>query len=393
MSFLSTNLGFHNNKSGGSVGLGDNAVLARVYDIILDDTHPNYELLGGSQSIGAIKYNIFGNDTFDEKPENLFIAYPLDAHIKTYPLLNEIVLIVKGPKENLERSDSETKDYYTFVYSTWNLANHNATPFGEASSNFDVNLGYTAIEQENVPSLYPNHGDTLITGRLGTSIRLGGYDGKYNNLTEEDNQGAPFMIISNGKPIPEDDSSYSYENINRDSSSIYLTDNHKVKLVEARNKNISAVEKNTIASSYKGAQIVLNSNRLFFNAKENDIILSAKESIAASGLDINLDGEEYISLDAKKIYLGHLSKDFDTQDKLPQPVIKGDELELFLQDLIQVIKELGDALKNAKTIDQKPILTLNSIGPIITSVMKNLKSKINPLKKDSTLKSKKVFVE
>lgn len=393
MPLFSKSIGFENNKgSSFTSGLG-NTYLARVYDIILDEKHPDYNQLGYSQAIGAIRYNLVGNDSYEENPRDLFVAYPLDATIRTYPLKNEVVLIVEGPKEGVERSDAESKNYYTFVYSCWNSPNHNAIPYGESESNFEIDLGYKANEIGSVPSIYPNHGDTIVQGRLGNSIRIGGYRGTYNPLSNEKNQGKPFVLISNGKQPVNNESLHTYENINSDDSSIYLTSDHKVKLAEARTKNISAVEKNEIASSYQGSQIILNSNRLFFNAKENDIILSSKESIAASARDVNIDGEEYISLDAKKIYLGHLSKDFDTQDKLPQPVIKGDDLEVFLDDLLNLLHELSKALTKAKTVDKKAILPLNSLGPVLKSGIKHLKQKINPLKKTSTLKSKKVFTE
>lgn len=389
----SKSLGHIENRGGSGTGMTSDTVLARVYDVILDENHPDYKLLGRSQAIGAIRYNIVGSDSFSEIPQNLFVAYPLNISSRTYPLKNEIVLIVKGPADNITRSDSENKNYYTFIYSTWNSAHHNATPYAEGPTNYNVDLGYKFEESNNVNSLYPNHGDHIIQGRYGNSIRFGGYKGTFNTLTDKENSNKPFTLISNGRSPVEDDSLHTYENIDKDSSSIYLTSDHKVGLKQATEKNESAKVKNSIASEYKGAQIILNSNRLIFNSKKDDIVLTSKDSVSASGLNINLDGEDYIGLDAKKIYLGKAPKNKDMTEGLPQPVILGDQLERLLGDLFDELSSIGSQLMKASSVSGGPVPQAMAAGVALQRLGVRLRTRINPLGSQSSLKSKKVFVE
>ena len=382
-----------NRGSNSSAGISSDTVLARVYDVVLDENHPDYNILGKSQAIGAIRYNIVGNDSFNEIPANLFPAYPLNASSRTYPLKNEIVLIIKGPKDNSTRSDSETKNYYTFVYSTWNSPHHNATPYAEGVTNYNVDLGHSFEESTNIPSLYPNHGDYIIQGRYGNTIRFGGYSGTYNKLSDEANNNSPFTLISNGKVPTKSNSLHTYEDINTDQSSIYLTADHKVELKQARLKNESAKVKNPIASKYKGAQIILNADRLIFNSKKDDIVLTSKDSISASGLNVNIDGEDYIGLDAKKIYLGKAPKNKEMTEGLPQPVILGDQLERLLGDLFEELQSIGTQLSKAAAVTGGPVPQVMAAGVALSSLAIRLRSKINPLGKTSSIKSKKVFVE
>lgn len=389
----SKSLGHIENRGGSGTGMTSDTVLARVYDVILDENHPDYNLLGKSQAIGAIRYNIVGSDSFNEIPENLFIAYPLNISSRTYPLKNEIVLIIKGPADNMTRSDSESRNYYTFIYSTWNNAHHNATPYAEGTTNYNVDLGYNFEESDNINSLYPNHGDHIIQGRYGNSIRLGGYKGTFNKLTDKENTNKPFTLISNGRPPVDAASVHTYEDIDKDNSSIYLTSDHQVNLKQATTKNESAKVKNPIASKYKGAQIILNSDRLIFNSKKDDIVLTSNDSISASGLNINLDGKDYIGLDAKKIYLGKEPKNKEMTEGLPQPVILGDQLERLLGDLLQELQSIGQLLSKASSVTGGPVPTVMAAGTALTTLAIRLRSRINPLGKTSSLKSNKVFVE
>ena len=389
----SKSLGHIENRGSSDAGFSSGVVLGRVYDVVLDETHPDYDLLGKSQSIGAIRYNIVGSDSFNEVSANLFPAYPLDSFSRKYPLKNEIVLIINGPKDNSTRSDNETKNYYTFVYSTWNSAHHNATPFAEGDTNYEVDLGFDFKERQDIQSLYPNHGDHIIQGRYGNSIRFGGHSGKYNTITTQDNNNYPFTLISNGKFPSYEKSLHTYENINGDPSSIFLTSDHKVDLTQARTKNDSAKKKATLASEYKGAQIILNSNRLVFNSRLDDILLSSRQSITATGLDINLDGKDYIGLDAKKIYLGKAPKDKEMTEGLPQPVILGDQLERLLGDLFDELNEIGSQLSQAVTSAGIPVPNVMAAGIALGQISTRLRARINPLGKTSSIKSKKVFVE
>ena len=368
-----------------------NIKLGRVYDIILDDNHPEYP---NHKTVGVIKFNIFDEDTFKVQSKNLYPAYPLDSSIRTYPLKGEIVEIITGPEDDELRSDSEYKTFYGRVVSVWNAVNHNHAPEGNSEEEVETDLG-EGIEELNVNVLYPNSGDTLLDGRFGNSIRLGGYKGINNDLSTTDNDGKPYTIINNGREF-KDGTFFTSEDINKDDSSIYMTSDHIVPLEQVRTKLESSVEKPTLSQYYKGKQIILNSGRLVFNAKDDDIFMTSKESLSISSRDVNIDAEDYIGLDAKKIYLGVGARDadsrFEFEDKkgLAQPVILGDNLEYFLQTLLNHLKrqklfleglEPGSLAAKAKYFGTSMKFTIGI-----------LENYINP-GGPSRLKSKKTFTE
>jgi hypothetical protein len=360
--------------------------LGRVYDIVLDENHPSYE---ATKTIGAIRYNLFDEDNFEEEPENLYIAFPLDSTARTYPLKNEIVIINPGPRESVDRSDGELKIYYSTVISVWNASNHNAAPPDDAKR---TDLGEGIEELDKVNILYPNPGDYIIDGRFGNSIRLGGYKGNKNTITDQSNDGKPFTILSNGRAFNGDILKSTVEDINKDDSSIYITSDHLIPLDQARTKLESNVDKTIIADKYKGAQVLINSDRIVLNAKKEDILISSNESLTVSSKDIGIDGEDYISLDAKKIYLGVGSKNRDTELGSAEPVVLGHRLEDFLQILVDELKTLSGKLKSAKTQDFKSIPNLNGYGVSLKFTADILQGYINP-NGQSPIKSRKTFTE
>ena len=83
-----------NDKSTKSKG-NKNIFSSRVKDIILNESHPEFENFGEWASIGAI----FIEDvtpTYGLQIQ-LSIAYPLFPNIKQYPLLNEVVVVLVLP--------------------------------------------------------------------------------------------------------------------------------------------------------------------------------------------------------------------------------------------------------------------------------------------------------
>ena len=75
---------------------------------------------------------------------------------------------------------------------------------------------------------------------------------------------------------------------------------HKFELTQANTKRDAWESEPDEASTYKGNQVLINGGRLFFNAKEEGIFLSAVEGIGLNGKVVGIDGEDYVGLDAKK---------------------------------------------------------------------------------------------
>ena len=65
-------------------------ISARVVDIILDETHPEYNNVGGWNGIGTIFFESI--DKPGTKFQNFLKATPLIPNINQYPIPNELVI-------------------------------------------------------------------------------------------------------------------------------------------------------------------------------------------------------------------------------------------------------------------------------------------------------------
>lgn len=364
----------------------------RVIDIILDPSHPEYEKYDFGTSIGAIKYSLIDRKVDTEDTTTLPVAFPINRFFTNYPLKNEIVFIIRGPK-NTNTPDKnkflERVDYYMPVVGIFNEVNYipfpdNSNPPEEPNPSFNSEERFEPFS--GVRPLHPYNGDVILQGRNGQSIRLSGAISKNNTLTDDSNAQEPFTIISNGHEDLSNNVFYN-ENINRDKSSIYLTSDHIVPLIQSKVKYGGAKKRPVLSDKYKGAQIVINSGRLFFNSHTDDIQFTSTTDFGVSAKTAYIDAEDYVSLDAKKIYLGEKAKQFERQ-----PVILGDQLEAFLRELLDALQRTGKAMTRAKTVDAKPIPLLNLEGAYLEAVTKGLNNRINPGGK-STLKSETTFTE
>ena len=373
-------------------------VLARVIDIILDDTHPEYSKYGTTDALGVIKYKLLTSEANEFEPENLPSAFPLNASIRQLPLKNEVVFLVNGPANDLESSAINKRTYYLTTVSLWNHPSHNAFPSDVNVDNLD--LGDNIREVDYVQPLQPFPGDIIIDGRTGQSIRFSGYGSPKNLLGDLENQGRPITYIVNGRKGGGDDPvTPVVENINLDDSSIVLTSNHKVPLTQSATKYDTYITPPAFADLYRGKQVIINSGRLLFNSTEENIVMSAFTSVSmTAGRTINLDAETYIGMDAPIILIGtqkNINKELKTlrEYRFREPVVLGNQLETFLSTLLDVLDEISVALSSAETKEGSPLGTLQEAGAATTTLINTLlRPRINP-GKTSSLKSRKIFVE
>jgi hypothetical protein len=181
--------------------LNGKLIPARVIDVMLDETYPDFEIFGGWNSIGIIKYELIN---FPEREQVIKkIAKPLLANIKTFPLKNEIVFLIRLPDtDSLNNlTDNETYYYLTLV-SLWNHPHHNAFPnplngnnisesqrkdyksieegnirrvtdnSTEINLNSTNNSGGKFVERINIHPILPFTGDNIFEGRFGNSITI-----------------------------------------------------------------------------------------------------------------------------------------------------------------------------------------------------------------------------
>ena len=381
------------NRNGTVTGVSkdpENTFIGRVVDIILDNTHPDYEKYGYSDSIGMIKYTTLGtrDDGVESEGDYAGPAVPISKNSMLYPLKNEVVLLTRGPSFSVENQAPKGKMYYQTVFSLHNHIHHNALPETTGSKQADIGDGID--EQSNIAPLQPLPGDHIIEGRLGQSLRFSGGLSEKSTWSDGSNKNKPIIVLRNGQREVEGGFASILEDINEDASSIYLTSNHMIPLTLASNKRDTYDEKPDNPINYQGSQLLLNSDRLTLNAKKSDILISSAESIGLNSKSAHIDADDYMCFDADKIYLGRRARANSGANK--QPVVLGHRMEAFLQDVLDQLIALSKAMGKAKTIKGEPIPTINLRGASAEIVINQLKRQLNP-KGSSTLKSNKTFVE
>jgi len=385
---------------------------ARVVDIILDNTHPKFKTYGEWSSIGIV---FFTTNITNQVPlgytGNLVvntdqpIAYPIQANIKNYPLINEIIYVLYLPSNELLDNPLQRIPYYLPPINIWNSQHHNGIPTVEQAAtqniaddylnttdgNFrqitddssDVYLGTTFKEKINTYPLLPYEGDIIYEGRWGNSIRLGSTvtDANIpNEWSSVGDNGDPITILRNGQGSdPKEPWIPRLEEINNDASSIYLTSTQKLPLFTVSNINDSFDKATssipTSPSQYEGNQIALNSGRLVFNAKSDSIILSSEKSMHLTSNDIiGIDGANQISISAPTVYLGSA---IGVEGLQIQSLVLGENLNQVLSSISTFLNTLGIAFSVATDSMGAPIISLNTIAQDAQTLSKNITNVVN----------------
>lgn len=330
----------------------------RVKDIILSDKDKDFEEAGGWGAIGAILYENINDST---ENENFYgYAYPYFSNIKHYPLNGELVIAFILPNQNPWVQNNNLPVYYYLPpINVWRNTNVNSSPYLKpqdyysslgkspqqiiAGSTSKTNqfpsqfkLGKTFKKTTGVNPLQPQEGDVLVEGRFGNSIKLGSEKGE-----------EPNVLIRAGQGVEEDPGVTVEENIQNDSSSIYLTTKQKVSL-EANTFSYGSYDKAPEQiDEFKGPQVIINSNRLVFNSNSDHTLISSATSINLNSQGtVNIDSKDKfvvncVNLKAKKdsqnlhtIYLG--------SKNAKEPIaLGGRTTEVLVSVLDQLILVLG----------------------------------------------------
>lgn len=388
-------------------------VVGRVTDIVLNDKHEFFNKVGGYSGIGTIFFEIVGDAA---SPSN--IASPITPQSSYYPLVNELVILFSLPNTNIGAKINSRSYYYSSIIGLWNSPHHNAFPnplniqppnnlenykqseggTSEETTNnsSDINLNSrhnnTQVTFKEKPKTYPLElftGDLLNQGRFGNSIRLGstnqylnnskavGINSWSNNISGGTTTGDPIIILRNGQNPNTSQPTWkpTTENINDDLSSLYLSSTQKLNIKNSSEKYFSYREAPTVPNQYVGPQVVINSNRLVFNAKKDHILLSGEKSInLSSNSSLNFDTKSFI-IDAKEVKLGGIGAS--------EPVILGDTFLANLTHLVTGIEYLCLALQGSTIwptgVSVPDGVTQTPAGELLTRAQQ-FKSKIEKFK-------------
>jgi len=392
MGFKNSFNSLKNSQSSGGAGAGSSySSFGRVVDIILDEDHPQYANKGGASAINGVFYKPLNSTVNSTITSDMPFAYQSSAHIKTVPIIGEIVETTKLVNPAFSGGEQKSQPYYIRIVNIWNSPNTGVYLDMKNNPNLDISSKGSFKELSTVNPIRSTPGDIQIEGRQGQSIRFTGGKGTGNPWVDSTNIGKPITIISNGQSETDNGFETLGEDINEDECSIYLISDHKISLKPANEKRSTYDDKPIESSEFKGNQVIINGGRLFFNAKENDIQLSSTTSIGMNtGGTVNIDATEYMCLDGSRIYLGVAAR--SASDISKEPVVLGNQLEGFLDNLLGMLEGMAKDMSKARTVKNHPIPRINKRGLQAIPVIRALRRRINP-NGPSTLKSKKVFTE
>lgn len=358
-----------------------------IVDVILDHKHPNYSnILGsGGYNVGTVKVRIFDvNQSLAD--DYLSWADPIDMTIMEYPLIGEMVQLVKirgnffyTKKIPISRRLQENAmlKLNQLLSSRGSNTLSNLISSGGEKSNSSHRFGNYFKPDSRVRQLKHFEGDVLYQGRMGHSIRFGSsrMDPKSEGL-------APNLILrtGQGKGLEENPETRSFdsvfglilEDINKDASSIWMVSDQHVPF-EPITLKAGSFYRSILnpPNKFDKASITLNSDRIVMNAKKTHLMLFSNEEIylnsfkrtsidsdenilLTANLNIELKSSRYIesiadkdfsvkagkdilltsieknSLLSKKNFIGSISNDVE-------PVVGGTSLAIFLARLIEIL--------------------------------------------------------
>jgi len=359
---------------------------------------------------GAITYNFENTIEIDD------YAYPFDKNNFTFPIAGETIVILKienqtfwlpytnTPYSNyrqdlitFERTDkkdiepikgkSENKNYKETAASGGIVTKQNNT--NQNNKKYNVN--------EKIKFLKPKEGDTILSGRVGNTIRFSEF-----HLTEDGKTTSPSIFIRN-KQNPELDSKpigeLIDEDINKDGTSVYIVSNKvKVPFKETVEKTKIGFKNYPNSKDLSGDQLFVNSDRIILSAKSKEFIIFGKGNtgIITDG-NFSIDAEREIYLHNKQnitihseganqiflnsengqIYLGKNTGAGDAGADV-QKMVLGGELVKVLEDLIDAITKQNYLTPSGPSkVGPENIAQFNSVKSKLKTILsaKNFLSK------------------
>jgi hypothetical protein len=337
-----------------------------------------------------------------------YYAYPFDKNNFTMPIKGETVLVLEIDKSNIfwlpysvTPYSNYRRDYVTYkqLSPTDNTKPQSSNEGGKTlretkdsggttnAPNVDTSKSNYKVN-EKIKFLKPKQGDTIISGRVGNTLRFSEF-----HLTEDGKTSSPSIFIRN-KQNPELDSKkigeLVEEDINKDGTSIYITSNKvKVPFNEEVKKEKKAFKDYPNSKDLSGDQLFVNSDRIILSAKAKEFIIFGKGNTG-----IITDGQ--YSVDAEKDIHLHTNKNITIQSAGSNQIFLNSENgKIFLGknkgegaagadvqkmvlggELVKLMGELIDEI--TKQIYATPVGP-TAAGPVNVAAFKAIKGKLNTL--------------
>lgn len=334
-------------------------------------------------------------------------AFPFDKNNITYPIVGETVLVSEigndyywqpysithypNYREDYKTSES-TKEKTTETVGSdsknknYKETKNTGTPNQKPTQTKSDEKGY--VVKEKIKFLNPKEGDTILSGRVGNTIRFSEF-----HLTEDGKTSSPSIFIRN-KQNPELDSKkigeLVDEDINKDGSSIYVTSNKvKVPFLETVKKTKVGFKDYPNSKNLSGDQIFINSDRVVISSKAYEFIIFGKGNtgvITDGNFSVDSEKEIYLHSNSNvtihstnanqiflnsengKIFLGKNKGEGDAGADVQKMVLGG--------ELVKIMGELIDAiLKQSYLTPAGP----SKVGPENIAQFNSIKSKLKTI--------------
>ena len=216
-------------------------------------------IMNETQNHGAVMGNFINNPKQEIKGG---VVLPLMPNISMIPLKGEHVVVVEYNGQH----------YYTGIINRTNSVNENALP--GTSDTYKQNTKYgNTFERKDIRRVHVCEGEIVYEGRFGNSIKLG---------CNHKNNTPNIRIRAGQQPTSGSIGNVIKENINEDKSSIYLSTNETIELDGLSTSGGRSFGEESI----KGNSIVMNSDKLFFNAKNGNVNVRASKDLILQGDEV-----------------------------------------------------------------------------------------------------------
>jgi hypothetical protein len=340
-------------------------------------------------------------------------AFPFDKNNFTFPIKGETVVIFKIANQTFWLPYTNTpysnyrRDYVTYkatqpedvteVGGSTTASEHRAkaNAGGTTTTASEKNDDKKYNVKETIKFIKPREGDTILSGRVGNTIRLSEFF-----LSPDGKKSAPGIFIRNKqnaeldtKPIGE----MVDEDINKDGTSVYFVSGKtKVPFKETISKTKIAFKE--YPSDFSGDQMFVNSDRVILSSKAKEFIIFGKGNTGVitdgnysvdAGKNVYINSDKNITIHSNnsnqiflnsengKIFLGK-NQGAGAEGAEVQKMVLGGELVAIMKELIDAINSQIYATCYGPT----------ATGPANNAVFTAIKGKLNTLLSSTNFLSK-----
>lgn len=335
---------------------------------------------------GVIRFTIIQSSVGLNRNDYAVPLFPTETNI---PKIGENILLLKLPSAQ-SNEFFKTNVYYYFnntlairerlldnVFVGMHARTSGTKPLLELGISTEV--PEDVVDEKDTPKFQPYEGDRIYQSRYGSNIRLGSNNYKDTDKNyqitkppwEGSKQFSPILTITNGIGQK---NSYTIEDPDRDRSLIYLTSDQKIRITSSQS-NIGIGS--TAIKAFSQSQVIISSDRLFFNSRLDNIILSAKKdvNIATPNWAVKMDTFFTVVEDMKK-ELDALHKEVNNLTLQFQTLSTGVQAFGIAQSAVAASLVVLSPLSPAPAAAGATATTvLGSTGPILTNLTR-IKSKL-----------------